>query len=30
MKLTHSKLCEVAVKWLRKVKKQNCNITPIL
>lgn len=24
MKLTHSKLCEVAVKWLRKVKKQNC------
>lgn len=24
MKLTHSILCEVAVKWLRKVKKQNC------
>ena len=24
MKLTHSKLCQVAVKWLRKVKKQNC------
>ena len=23
MKLTHSKLCEIAVKWLRKVKKQN-------
>ena len=24
MKLTHSKLCEIAVKWLRKVKEQNC------